>query len=100
MRCKLNAVQFGINVISWQPSKGFLVTAAGKLSALWREKNEVQLARKAARAAADAKMSQDDDEVVAGEVVDQAALVLEAALEEELYRLHVPTRMCRRCTRA
>ena len=54
MRCKLNAAQFDMDVVSWQPSKGFLVGAAQKLRGLWRAKNEAKRARQLAREAAEA----------------------------------------------
>lgn len=102
MRCKLNAAAFGMDSASWQPSQQLLITASGKLSGLWRQKNDkakqARQARQAAAAAA-ATAAADDAEIVDVEQVaenDQALQMLQddsawgewmAAHQEELTAL-------------
>ena len=69
MRCKLNAAAFGMDSASclWQPSQQLLIRASGKLSGLWRQKNDkAKQARQArqAEAAAAATAGADDAEIV------------------------------------
>ena len=101
MRCKLNAAAFGMDSASclWQPSQQLLIRASGKLSGLWRQKNDKAKQARQARQAAAATAAADDAEIVDVEQVaenDQALQMLQddsawgewmAAHQEELTAL-------------